>query len=65
MQERAALVASVTAADVPTAARRYLAPGALRAVLTGKLEYAPELQSLGLGNPVVIDLARYKAQQPP
>ena len=56
IQDRAGLVAAVSAADVRAVARRYLAPEALRAVLDGRAESTVGAQSLGLGEPVFTDI---------
>ena len=56
IQDRAGLVAAVSAADVRAVARHYLAPEALRAVLDGRAESTVGAQSLGLGEPVFTDI---------
>jgi zinc protease len=55
LQERPALVAAVTAADVRAVARRYLSNQALRAILIGKPEHVTAARTLGFGEPTTTD----------
>ena len=54
-QDLPARIEAVTAAEVLAAAQRYLAPGLLRAAITGKAEYTAGFEVLGLGEPVQRD----------